>query len=643
MIFLKSLHSQAFALALLALVLLNGSPSSAAPAVEFSFSVYQKETKTTENRLLYADTSAIIKGIPATGFMVALSLDVEINEIDSAACAFTTHIVTFGPPTHNYSKKMRVEYGLPARIESLKGKNGALYSFVIVPLKQLNADTTNCGYKHNAKDVFEFKPTAHTDLYYIPNSLAQFHWAAIKGLLEDYYDRFDALNKFTASGKYNVYLTPCPVPSVLWDKRFGLVVDPTRNTSYTIHNKSYNSADPFALMLASIYRNYGYAPAFLSEGYAGYLSAAVVDMKDYLKKGTKVNVIDLLDTYTYLVGADPKLADRTAATFVRFIINEYNIDQFLTLYRQADDITLQATIEKVYGKPIATLENEWRKYIDTVTIRSDKYLLFASEAEAMIDYPRMLMYSQKLLPLATTSRDTLIAYTELSRSYFLSGDYSKAVEYQTLLAQKDTASAINRVTLAGYKMMDGQYDEALIDLKWAKAKDSGNGVVQFNLAVNSMIRGDKESARDIFRKMVADTSTNSAPIESRALLGHLLLQSKVKADKGAATKYFNEAVSALERSMSSGSTPVPTNYLWRGIAHLGLGEIESALSYLETSLFLESSTFYIGMINLWMGKANDLKEERQIARQHYGAVLSNPSAVYHQEEARRYLETPYSQ
>jgi hypothetical protein len=47
------------------------------------------------------------------------------------------------------------------------------------------------------------------------------------------------------------------------------------------------------------------------------------------------------------------------------------------------------------------------------------------------------------------------------------------------------------------------------------------------------------------------------------------------------------------------------------------------------------------MINLWLGKVADVRGEHSVARDYYNAVLSGASAVYHQDEARKYLDTPY--
>ena len=68
-----------------------------------------------------------------------------------------------------------------------------------------------------------------------------------------------------------------------------------------------------------------------------------------------------------------------------------------------------------------------------------------------------------------------------------------------------------------------------------------------------------------------------------------------------------------------------------------------ALPILETALFLESRPFYVGVINLWLGKAADALGDHAAANDYYGRVLSGMAAAYTQAEARRYMDKPYTQ
>ena len=68
------------------------------------------------NVLLYVDTADFLQGITVTGFMVGLSIDVEVTSIDSAVVEMIVHVHTFAPQPSRGARNFQVEYGLPARI-----------------------------------------------------------------------------------------------------------------------------------------------------------------------------------------------------------------------------------------------------------------------------------------------------------------------------------------------------------------------------------------------------------------------------------------------------------------------------------------------------------------------------------------------
>jgi len=145
---------------------------------------------------------------------------------------------------------------------------------------------------------------------------------------------------------------------VIWDSRFGQVSDPTRNNSFGLFTRELNTADPFVVIHTSLLRQYGYAPPFLSEGWAGYLSFAYYDMKKIIKENRNVPITKLLNTYDYLT-ADPTLADRTASTFVKYLIDQYGFEKFRDLYKESHDLNLAGKFEEVYAKTAADIELGW--------------------------------------------------------------------------------------------------------------------------------------------------------------------------------------------------------------------------------------------------------------------------------------------
>ncbi len=625
-------------ISLLVACLLPGSAALAADGAVMKFAVYQQDTTAHKDVLLFVDSATVVKGVSAVGFLNNLSVDIEVTQIDSQKVAFTAHVVTLAPQPQTAAKQFQSEFGLPARISGLGGKNNTRYTLTITPLRRLSVDTASCGSIGVSGQSFSPLPTAHLDLYTVPQSFGEFYVQVVKGLMEDTYDRFNSILNFTLPGKYSVYLCPCPIYSVLWDSRFAAVVDPTRSAIYVLYTKQYNSADPFVVAHAAILRHQGYAPPVLSEGLANYLSFGIFDAKEMKLEKKLLPLDSILNTYAYY-SSDPRRADRSSAAFVKYLLDQYKIDKFLALYKRADDLNLGDAISSTYGKPLATIEKEWLNYIDTLTFRAGQAAYFADRAEAMFDYQGMLQYNKEYFNLSRSVADSLYALEQLVRSNFVTGNYYDAEASQARLLTRDS-SANNWISLASYQMMAGKFPDALVSLERARAKDSANPILQFNRAVHSFYTGDQQAARTLLSGLVA--VNKGVGVESRVMLGNILMRSKIAVDRKAALGYFNDAI-ALANSRLKPGQPAPSDQMWSGIAYLGLGDTASANAYLQTAQFIETRPFYLGMISLWLGKCADIRGERKLARDYYGQVLAQASADYHQREAREYLEKAYTQ
>lgn len=621
------------------LIFLSGCfiTATAENAVKCELSVYQTDSLKGDV-LLLSDTSNFIKGIPTSGFLLAFSVDLEIQEIDSARCVFISHVITLGPPANTYSRSFTVEYGLPARLENIKGKLKTNYNLIITPLEITDVDTSDCNFYHNKQGDFKFKPTANMDIYFVPNSLGDFYWSLVKGLHESEYRLFKSLFNLNLPGKHKLFLCPCPLSSVIWDSRFGQISDPTRNNSFGLFTSGLNSADPFVVLHTSILRQYGYSPPFLSEGWAGYLSFAYYDMKNIIKENKNVPVTNLLNTNNYLQ-APPTLADRTASTFVKFLIDQYGFDKFRNLYEISNDLNLPDKFTEVYGKTPADIELQWLTYIDTLTFPIYVYRQYAERAEAMFDYDLMHQYAGALLDEASKKTDSLLGLSILKRSSFLTGDYYAATAVQEKLLQNNPSDAAGYMALAGFKMMNGLYEEARKDLEKGMELNSSDNLIKFNLGMYYLYTNDIEQARIILTDLLA-ISNMAANAEAKIMLSYIIRTSGTESEQTIATNYFHEArnvfTQQIQNQMSSANA-----YLWLGISSLGLEDTDNAFSYLETALFLETRPFYVGMIYLWMGKTSDVMGDHDAAKDYYGLVLAGTSADYHQKEAKKLINNPF--
>ncbi len=628
---------------LVIVTLLLAGPVLAVDGVECELSIYQADpsSRDSANVLLSIDTATFVEGIRATGFLVAFSTEVEFTSIDTQQLALNVHVATLGPNANHYSRQFTTELGLPARVERIIGKNNARYTLAIKTLKRVTVDTTSCGIVHYRKDDFKFDPSANVDIYFVKQSVGDFYWNVVKGLMEERYRQFADINKFNLPGKYLLYLCPCKIYSVIWDDRFGMMVDPTRNTAFALYSTEYSAADPYLLMYASLARHYGYSPQFLMEGFAGYLSPANFEVKELKAQKRLLPLASMFSTRTYL-SSEPIVADRMSASFVRYLIDQYRIDRFLEAYRAADDLNLLTTLEQVYDKSVADLEAEWLKYVDTVTIKPELLAQYADQAEAMFDYSGTLKMKMAQLSKVTAKEDSARVISDIARIHFYLGDYAAASTWQEKLVQYNEANATAWMALGSYQLMAGKMSDAQTDLVKAKSLDTLNPLLDFNLAISALVMGDTTQCVKLLTKLIADSREGVPYVEPRVMMLSLLMPSKSQNDKTKAMTYANEALNVLRQS-GPGMAASPTIYLWTGIAMLGKEDTGEATNQIISSVFLDPRPFYQGMGYLWLGKLADIRGERDVAKDYYRHVINSRSAAYHQAEARRWLERPYRQ
>jgi tetratricopeptide (TPR) repeat protein len=420
-----------------------------------------------------------------------------------------------------------------------------------------------------------------------------------------------------------------------------MMVDPTRMAVYGVYSKELNTMDPYLLAYVSLQRQYGYAPPIISEGFAGYFSFPVYDVRRLKQAGRSMPLDSLLRTFAYLK-SDPTLADRTAAAFVRYLIDAYGVDTFLALYKSAHDLNLTEELTRVYGKPVTALQAEFDRYVDTLTWSSVDVANAHDLSRAMMNTERALDLAREGLRIAAGPKDTVDAWRRVARSAFEAGDYYTAVEAQRSLCRLDSGTVSNYFTLASNLMMVGEYAQADAWLDSAAVRDSSNQLVSFSRALGYQSTGRIDAARRVLERIVARPMGTGGLTESRILLAHILLQSGDDLDKHEAHNHATQAMNEIgnvqvQRGASS------YRFLWMGMAMLAKGDTNGAWEMLQSGLFMENRPFYEGMFSLWLGKVSDVRGERDVARDYYGRVVTGATADYHQREARRYLESPYSQ
>ncbi len=226
----------------------------------------------------------------------------------------------------------------------------------------------------------------------------------------------------------------------------------------------------------------------------------------------------------------------------------------------------------------------------------------------------------------------------LKRSAFFNGNYYQAAEYQQKLNNiMPVKRATDWMALGSYTLMNGLNSKALTFFNKASEIDSSDHVVKFNLALYYTITGEPQKAKEILLTNFSTAKGAGTQGETRILLADILAKSEKKSDKETAEKYYQEAVNYYGRQIQANSSS-PSAYMWIGRAYLGLNEIDKAINNLLIAQFIESRPFYMGMIDLWLGKAYVVAGDKKLAEENLTSVISSTSAVYHQKEAKDILK-----
>jgi hypothetical protein len=143
--------------------------------------------------------------------------------------------------------------------------------------------------------------------------------------------------------------------------------------------------DPFHETTHILMRPFGNPPALFNEGFAVYMSeklgayaledlsggrATIYERVRELKRKGQWIELDELITYNEIGSHEsrPPVAYAEAASFVKFLIDEYGKDRFLQAYKQlknSDNKIIHRTnkmaLQNIYGKQLSELQQEWEK------------------------------------------------------------------------------------------------------------------------------------------------------------------------------------------------------------------------------------------------------------------------------------------
>ncbi|RKX23084.1 MAG: hypothetical protein DRP51_01235 [Candidatus Zixiibacteriota bacterium] len=610
-------------------------------AVRFELIVRQRPALVDNYYEIRRDTVDIIVGQSVYSLIVNMSLDIKVEKADSQSVEFTNHLTTIGKTPYNFAERYKVEYNLPARVENIPGKNGSLYQLLISPRKLIEIDPEICPFKTGSDSQFKSSPSANFDFYFLPNSLADFNWNIIKGYLEADFVQFrDALG-ISLTNKIIYYLSPCPVNGVKWDKRFGYAIDPGRLRIFSLYSHDYISSEAILTNILILLRQWGYAPPFLVDGLAGYFEFSTFEIKKIKKRG-EIPPLNKLMTSSGYYSADPQTAEIVAASFIKFLADNFGIGKLKKLYDKSDDLYLQKNMESIFGQPLDSLETAWNHYIDTVSIPRRLFDFYAGRAGALFKSDLQIEYYEEMLKLDSRRRDSIDTRKKLYMIYYQTGRYYEAEEGYRLLTQLDSSLPVYWQIIGNLNLIIGNQEAAWQAFDSVFALDTTYVSAKLLQAEILSLQGDTTGAIELAEKYYSYENSPPAKIEFLLLLGRLYQGKGENFDSTKAHRYFSDALAWCREMIKK--VPNDPAYKFRaGLALIGMRDYSEADNFLELAWFTEKRAYFLGHILLERGKVNDMLGNRDEAVMFYQKCLANPSALRHHEYSRQYIDKPFTE
>ena len=489
-----------------------------------------------------------------------------------------------------------------------------------------------CSYMFVGGD-FHSDPSADFEFYFVPNSLGDFRWNAIRDVFEQNLDYIRAATNFKDPTRVNFYIAPCRVNDVGWDLRWGNALDYGRNALFAHYTHGVNALHPETLFMLKLMRHWGYAPALLLEGLANTPELCDMFAQDYLRADELPALAD------FGVSADFRALPReqsayAAGSFVGYLISTRGLPKLQSLYQRASDLTLAESFGKVYGESFGNVELEWRNYLDTLTIPAVALAAQRDRAHNLMKLDQSMLYQDRLLDLLG---DTLSLGPLLSNLHYMFGDYEQAAEIYRAVAADDSSEAMADSYYANLLLILGKVSEAEKLYRKTLEEDSTSYLPEWKLGQIAQAQEGYRSSIDLIERAKAKTNSIPIRVDMNLALGDSY---RALGIEDTARLYFQMALDTAKWLLGTYESR-PLFNMRVGRAALRLGEGELALEHLQMEFFIEERMYYLGEILLAMGQAYDVLGQREQAVEEYRKVFAHPAGWLQRQQAEKYIKDPY--
>lgn len=622
--------------------------AGAARIINCEVTVREKMAGQNDNFVLIEKKNILLtEGIKTTAFIVNFTLDLTMTYDDSGFYDCDLSMFTLGPQAQTFFKNFQSQPGGVYFLNGIRGRDDIEYRVGVSPVSVDTAAATeeDCAFDYRQDGIWNFDPSAHFDLYFVPKSLVDARWNQLRDYLERNYKDFQELFELAFPGKINCFLSPCILPELHWDARMGYAIDPPRYNCFMLYTHDHNTVDPIPAYLVRIYRFMGYAPPLLAEGMAAYFEFPHYYAGKLKKSGELPPLPLMLKSIDYY--ALPGHANiATASSFVKFLIDTYGFNRFKKLYRQSSDLTIRDQFRLVYEKPLEELEAEWHGLLDTIEFKYINFQYFYEREMYIFREPGMDQFLAEMKARMSTYDDSTFVLFQEGWNLYMRGDFDTArTTFETLLRLAPTNS--NYLIIFGNLLLiDGAYDSSRTIYDRLLTIDTTVKTALHKIGESYYWENTLDSARTYLLRDLDEDPSQLSQASSGILLGELAL---AEGDTAAARDYYNTALAAMEQIYQFGKT-WPAYLLRLGQAHLGLamcGETTTgtAKSFLESALYFEvypTRAIFMTRILRELGKIADLEGDREAAIEYYQKALSFPLPPGFEASVRQYVVTPFA-
>lgn len=488
-------------------------------------------------------------------------------------------------------------------------------------------------------DLWWVDPSAHFEIYYVPNTLGDFSWNLCRDFLEKEYQAFDNEFHLNRAQRVHFFLSPCKVPEISWVPHRNWAIFPTTFKAYAVFNRDTRDLSGVATNLNYLYRYLGYAPMCLAEGTARTFEFDHYYAKKLRWAGKLPRPSEWWPTLKYKSFPDSALYI-ACGSFVNYLMATEGLTKFYQLYAMANDFNADTVFPQVFNKSFRAIEDDWLKFVDTMRVQPQVTNQYIARAKALGRNEESIELLKVVLEVDTLERADV--QDQLSLLYFLEGQYSDVVS--TIDGMPDRYRTADRVIQmrSSALFFDGQVEAARKQLREHLQHQDLEKVMQSAVCLMygwlELTEGNSSLADSVF-------SLPTAGIKGTALdqIEIALYRGGFRRSEGRhaeADSLYHQALFATQRLLEQrpGGGDL---YLRLGEAYVGLGQPDTAMIYLDVAEFLEYRPYYVGRVLLAIANAYDLLGMRDHAVPLYRQVLETTTSYPARKQAKRFLREPF--